>query len=82
LDAAKPEAAAESFMGGSLKIRALCSALVIIGAYAGAQAAIFTVANSNDSGYTAIVRGVRGTIRISVVEVYAFVLTRTATEKL
>jgi len=37
-------------MGGSLKIRALCSALVIIGALAGAEAATITVTNLNDSG--------------------------------
>ena len=65
--------------------RAFCRALAVIGwlsALAGAEAATITVANSNDSGYTAIVRGARGTIRISVIEVYAFVLTRTAPEKL
>ena len=68
-----------------MKARAFYRALAaigLLGALAGAQAATINVANSNDSGYTAIVRGARGTIRISVVEVYAFELTRTAPEKL
>jgi len=68
-----------------MKARAFYRALAaigLLGALTGAQAATINVANSNDSGYTAIVPGTRGTIRISVVEVYAFVLTRTAPEKL
>jgi hypothetical protein len=42
--------------------RAFCRALAVVGrlsALAGAEAATITVANSNDSGYTAIVRGAR-----------------------
>jgi hypothetical protein len=48
----------------------------------GAEAATIIVANSNDSDYTAIMRGARWTIGISAVEIYAFELTRTAAEKL
>jgi hypothetical protein len=48
--------------------RAFCRALAVIGrlsALAGAEAATIPVVNSNDSGYTAIVRGARRTSRIS-----------------
>jgi hypothetical protein len=65
--------------------RAFCRALAVIGwlsALAGAEAATITVANSNSSGYPAIGHGAHRIIAIWVVEVYAFVLTRTATEKL
>jgi hypothetical protein len=62
--------------------RAFCRALAVIGwlsALAGAEAATITVANSNNSGYTAIVRGARGTVGIAVVEVYAFELNPSRT---